>query len=260
MRIPLKAWYFHSTIDLKKVLARFPGSQIFDDTLLIRFGTEHQVCLTSFGGLVFWNFDKQVARKLVHEITLIVPDARLIEEVEDRLTVETHRENLEILFDQILLDGSADPEVLCVISHLLAQSVALDYLELEVDKTLDEFGSYLKEIRERGQVRLPTRRILKSTGFAMGTRYAVLNKLALFDKPEATWESEKLETLYSSLYEFFELEDRQETISVKLDFLADNTSFLFDFLSTRKSLRLEWAIVVLITFEIIFFILYEIMR
>lgn len=260
MRIPLKAWYFDSTIDLKQALTRFPGSQILDDTLLIPIDSDRQVCLTSFGGLVFWHFDQQIARKVVNQIKQIVPDAYLIEKVEDRLVVETHSETSKVLFDQIMLEGPADPEVVCVISHLLAQSVALEHLELEVDRTLDEFGIYLNEIRKRGRVRLPTRRILKSTGFAMSTRYAVLNKLALFDRPDAIWESEKLEKIYNALYDFLELDDRQETISVKLDFLADNTTFLFNFLSTRKSLLLEWTIVILIALEIAFFVIYEILR
>jgi uncharacterized Rmd1/YagE family protein len=140
-----------------------------------------------------------------------------------------------------------------LISQLLAQSVALNYLEIEVDKALDKVQKQVSILRRSGRFSISDKSAFKNIGFAMDIRHRVLTRLALFDKPEATWESENLEFLYDELYTFFDIEDRHRTIARKLSFISDNTSFLYEFLSTRKSHQLEWIIIWLIAFEIVLF-------
>ena len=75
----------------------------------------------------------------------------------------------------------------------------------------------------------------------------------------AVWESEDIEKLYTQLYHHFDLDDRHRTIARKLSFISDNTSFLYEFLSNRKSHQLEWTIIILIAFEILLFIVFELL-
>ncbi len=257
MKIPLKAWYFRGIVELKKLRERVEKQHRChgdSDSLLIEFSEQQKVCVSSFGAVVFWPFDEAVGRWVSQEIEQVVTDPGRVEEVEDRLVVHTEKGETQALFNEIWLAGvPTDPQV-HLISQLLGQSVALEHLELEVTAALDQFEGVFKDMRCHGRVRLSTRQILKRIGFSMETRNEVLNNIALFDKPEVTWEVEDLEKLHRRLVDFFELKERQETLWRKLDFLGDHTTKLFTFLSTRKSLYVEWIIVVLIALEALFFV------
>jgi len=261
MRVSLRAWYFSSTVDLKKVRERFMEFPVLHaDPLIIDLAQGRRVIITNFGAVVFWPFDEALARLVVGRIRETLDDPTLVEEVEDRLQVDVSHEQQKVLFNEVWLPGEPSLDQVRIIANLLAQSVALEYLEREVDAALQRFLPYLRELHENGRVRISTRKILRMIGFLGQTRHAVLANLTLFDKPDATWESESLEQLYKSLFDMFDLPERQEAIERKLQFLADSTSNLFDFLSTRNSLRLEWVVVILIAMELVAFVLYEVWR
>ena len=255
MRIALKAWYFLSRVDLQRIRDHFPDNvREMSDPLLLVFEENRKVCITSFGTIVFWPFDLEFARKIVAQMKPLIADPTLVEEVEDRLIVYSDKGTAKVLFNEIWLDKEPTDGQVRIISHLFAQSVALDFREIEVDQALVRFEQYLSDLRKRGRIAITTRKINKSIGFAMGVRYAVLNSLALFDKPDVTWESEELEGLYTNLYQFFELDHRQRTLGRKVDFLYENSSLLSEFINTRKGLWLEWTIVLLIAVEIVLFL------
>jgi uncharacterized Rmd1/YagE family protein len=94
----------------------------------------------------------------------------------------------------------------------------------------------------------------------MQVRFSVLNNLALFDKPAETWDSESLEDLYREMQDFFDIAERQEVLSTKLDFINENTRMLLEVLSSRKSHYLEWIVIILIFIEIIGLSAFEIIK
>ncbi len=260
MHINLNAWFYDSPIDIKSIAKSFPDATAEPgDSILLALDGDKFISVFSFGCVVYWPFDERVSQRLESEIAPQLAQYNRVEKVEDQLLIETGAGQARVLFDKVMLPGEPRRDDVLVISQLLARSVALEYLELQVDDALERFRPSIEELRDRGKVAVGTKSILRSIGFAMDTRQAVLSRLALLDKPDATWEDEQLETMYLKLYDFFELEDRQESIGLKLDFLADTTSMLFDFLSTRKGLRLEWIIIVLIALELMAF-LYELSR
>jgi uncharacterized Rmd1/YagE family protein len=259
MRLPFKAWYFRSTVDEDVIRKKFGEFTIeFIDPLVIRISEVHRVMITSFGAVVFFPFDEGLARLVTGRIIETLADPYVVKEVEDRLTVETGRSEARFLHNEVWLkDDEVTPVQTRIIAMLLAQSVALDHLDREVQSALQEFELYLSALRSSGRIRIPARKILRSIGFAMQTRYLVLNNLALFDKPSETWESESLENLYQGMKDFFDIAERQTVLNTKLDFISENTRMLFEVLSSRKSHNLEWIVIVLIALEIVGFGLYE---
>jgi uncharacterized Rmd1/YagE family protein len=262
MRLPFKAWYFRSTIDEELVRKKFNEFAIeFIDPLIVKIDDSHRVMITSFGAIVFFSFDEEIARLVSSRIIETLKDPYFVKEVEDRLVVETGTMEDRILHNEVRLkDSGATPIQLRIIAMLLAQSVALDHLERETDTALQGFTQYLEDLRVRGQIRMSARKILKNIGFAMQTRFTVLSNLALFDKPAETWDSESIEDLYREMRDFFDIPERQEVLSTKLDFISENTRMLFDLLSSRKSHYLEWIVIVLIALEIVGFGLIETIR
>ncbi len=252
MRVPLRAWYFHSTVDLKKVRERFPGRVLSPgDPIVLDAGDGSVALVTSFGGLVFWPYEEASARAVAQAIQETLVDTELSVGLEERLVVETSRGQDRALYNEVWLSGEPRVEQMKIIATVLAQSVALENLEGEADTALEQFQLHLHDLRDRRSIRLSSKQILQQVGVALGTRHDILLNLALFDKPAECWDNEGLNRLYGQMFELFEIPERVRAVERKVAFLAENTSLLFNFLSTRQSLRLEWVVVTLIALELI---------
>jgi uncharacterized Rmd1/YagE family protein len=62
------------------------------------------------------------------------------------------------------------------------------------------------------------------------------------------------------MQDFFDIAERQEVLSTKLDFINENTRMLLEVLSSRKSHYLEWIVIILIFIEIIGLSAFEIIK
>ena len=65
------------------------------------------------------------------------------------------------------------------------------------------------------------------------------------------WDRPDLERLYARLEDEYELKERVDALSRKLAVVAETANTLADIIDTRRSLRLELVVVVLIAFEVV---------
>jgi required for meiotic nuclear division protein 1 len=70
------------------------------------------------------------------------------------------------------------------------------------------------------------------------------------DALDALWDKPDLERLYARLEDEYELKERVDALDRKLTVIAETANALTDIIDTRRSLRLEVAVVLLIIFEI----------
>lgn len=70
------------------------------------------------------------------------------------------------------------------------------------------------------------------------------------DKPELLWERPDLERLFLNLEAEYEIRERQLALERKLTLINDTAGTLLDLLQSKRSLRVEWYIVILIVVEI----------
>jgi len=78
----------------------------------------------------------------------------------------------------------------------------------------------------------------------------VSGRVAVAEKPDVLWEKPELERLYARLEDEYELKERVDALERKLTVIAETANALTDIIDTRRALRLELAIVLLIVFEI----------
>lgn len=139
---------------------------------------------------------------------------------------------------------------LLLIADTLAKSTALERDERRVAAVFDVIEPFARELAERG--RTPRRRkgILRLIGNALLVQQHVAGRVAIAEKPDALWEKPELERLYSRLKDEYELNERLEMLERKLSVISGTANALTDIIDTRRSLRLEWVIVVLIVMEV----------
>ncbi|SDS55191.1 RMD1 family protein [Bradyrhizobium canariense] len=148
-----------------------------------------------------------------------------------------------------LLDMS--PERLLVVADVLAKSVVLADGEREVAKVLEIVEPFAKELADHGRTRRNRKGVLQLIGNALLVQHRVSGRVAIGEKPDALWDRPDLERLYARLEDEYELKERVDALNRKLAVVAETANTLADIIDTRRSLRLELIVVVLIAFEIV---------
>jgi uncharacterized Rmd1/YagE family protein len=142
-------------------------------------------------------------------------------------------------------------ERLLVVSDALAKSVVLGRDEKEVTNVFDTIEPFADELATLGKTSKNRTDLLKLLGNALLVQHRVSGRVAAGEKPDVLWDRPDLERLYARLEDEYELSERVETLNRKLTVIADTASTLADIIDTKRSLRLEIIVVILIAFEIV---------
>src|SRR3984957_3930204 len=143
------------------------------------------------------------------------------------------------------------PERLLVIADVLAKSVVLANDEREVAKVFEIIEPFAKELADHGRTRRDRKQVLQLIGNALLVQHRVSGRVAVGEKPDALWDRPDLERLYARLEDEYKLKERLDTPNRKLTVVAETAYTLADNIDTRRSLRLELIVVILIAFEIV---------
>ena len=142
-------------------------------------------------------------------------------------------------------------ERLLVVSDALAKSVVLGRDEKEVANVFDTIDPFARELARSGKTSRNRTDLLKLMGNALLVQHRLSGRVAVAEKPDVLWDRPDLERLYARLEDEYELSERVETLNRKLAVIADTATTLADIVDTKRSLRLEIIVVILIAFEIV---------
>src|SRR6266849_8016392 len=106
-------------------------------------------------------------------------------------------------------------------------------------------------LADHGRTRRDRKGVLQLIGNALLVQHRVSGRVAIGEKPDALWDRPDLERLYARLEDEYDLKERVDTLSRKLAVVSETANTLADIIDTRRSLRLEIIIVLLIAFEIV---------
>jgi uncharacterized Rmd1/YagE family protein len=178
---------------------------------------------------------------------------RPVSPVEEETALIEHNPDKD---DQILPGGpialkTITPDQLIVIADALSKSVVLARDEREVAAVFELVEPFARQLAEHGRTFAGRRAILKHVGNALLVQHRVSGRVAVAEKPDVVWDRPDLERLYSRLQDEYELKERAETLARKLAVISETAELLTDIIDTRRSLRLEIIIVVLIAVELV---------
>jgi len=109
---------------------------------------------------------------------------------------------------------------------------------------------FSRALAEKGNTPGGRRAIFKHIGNALLIQHRVSGRVAVAEKPDVVWDRADLERLYARLEDEYELNERAEALERKLSVISKTAEVLTDMIDTKRSLRLEFIIVLLILFEI----------
>ena len=243
--------YLGEQVDLKKVQESFKKYHFLtrDHPLVLNLLDEEYAVLTKFGTVTLWNVKKTLEHQFLKELAPFVRSKKENYEYTDTLKVHLGRSKEKMSFEEVSL-LSLDVEKIKIISYVSAQSVALDRYENEIDERLEELGKVFENLKSSGKTKFRQENLLKQVGHIASVKQNVISSLALFDKPDETWERKEIEDLYDKLRSEYDLRDRFAILNEKIGFLSENNTALLNFISSQKANSLEVIIIVLIVLEI----------
>lgn len=144
------------------------------------------------------------------------------------------------------------PPRLLVIADALAKNVALARDEREVSRVFDVIEPFAAELARSGRSPAGRRHMLRTIGQALLVHHRMTGRVEVEDKPDVLWDHPHLERLYARLADEYELKERADAVSRKLDVISDTAKALTDIIDTERSVRLEATIILLIVVEVVF--------
>lgn len=207
-----------------------------------------------FGAVVFINFSSEEIHAFVQYLKNITSNQELkasdtYSYIESYTLQEGEEKDFSVSNDGLTVHQFKN-YYLYIISLILAKSISLRKIELDMNKIFDEVEQIV-ELMEKGRFVLRDKSLAKMAAKILRFRYTSLSYLMLLDEPDIVWENDEAATLYRDLNNLFELKDRYLNIKHKSDTLLNITDVFSNVSNTIRSVRLEWGVIILIAFEII---------
>lgn len=225
------------------------GNIISTSPLALRSADGRVAVLFRYGVIVFIGFDAEQEHAFIRALAARVQKpAPFVEE--DSITVELCDDPKDTVRPggPICLHSFSQDRLL-LIADALAKSTLLAHSEQIVGAVFDVIDPSARELAEHGRIPRQRVQMLKIIGNALLVHHQVSGRVAVSEKPDTLWEKPELERLYERLSEEFELTERAEALERKLTVITETANAFTDLIDTRRSLRLEWAIVILIVLE-----------
>lgn len=147
-------------------------------------------------------------------------------------------------------------EALQVIAEILAKSLVLEYYETSVTQSVDIAVRTIRNVKNKGYAALRTRELLPQLSGALISMHEMAGYVGMSEKPELLWEHPEYEKLYAKLEDEYEIRERYMALDKKVELVFRSADTLMGMLQAKRSLRVEWYIVILIVIEI-FLILFD---
>jgi len=169
----------------------------------------------------------------------------------EEVTVRIDPESKEVLEGNTVILKDTSTERLEIVADVLSKSVVLARYEASVAQIFDRIEPFAAELtKERTGSRM-AKELLSHLGSALSIEQQMVGRVQIDDTPEILWDRPDLERLFARLRDEFEVLERFTALNRKLELISRSVETALGLIQSRRSLRVEWYIVILIVFEIL---------
>ena len=230
-------------------LSRFRSTdRLAPNPLLVALGDDSVATLSRYGVVVFFNTTQEREQAFLSDVMLLVNQPISTPQTES-LALRVGPEDEEGLETGVFVLRELTIERLQLVGWVLSRSVVLAEYEARISKDFDRVEPFAVELQTRGRGGRKMSELLKHIGSALLTELKLVGRVEVREKPDLLWEHPELDPLFLRLQAEFELNDRFTALDRKLELISRTVSTVLTLLQNRRSLRVEWYIVVLILLE-----------
>ena len=224
--------------------------------LMISAGDQGYAVLFRYGAVVLFNLSPAEQASFLNNIKHLIRDPFEAPDTESiEINIDSSRD--ERMENNVMSIKDTRPERLQVVADILAKSVVLDHYEKRVGDVFDRIEPLADSLQQKGRTEFKDVELLRHIGGTLLIQHTTVGRVEIEEKPEVLWEQPELERLYVRLEDEYELRERHLALERKLDLISRTAETMLDLMQHKRSLRVEWYIVILIVVEILL-TLYEI--
>ncbi len=255
--VPVRAFAFSATVQPKVVADLFPPSvervRLTKTIAVLRYAPRAWVVVHDFGAVVFMGVDPDECKRMTDAVLAKVgegPRAKFEETFAIQVAPE---EKPGVRFDRAVVP-EIDPRTASIVALVVAQSVAMEYYESDLDALVAELEKRSKLLASAGRLRGSATEMMRFIGEGMTMRSEIIHTLSLLDSPGITWEDEALDRLYRELRAAFEIDERYRAVDHELRIVQDNLALMVDMARQRRFEVLEIVVAVFVALETLLFV------
>jgi len=206
------------------------------------------VVVFKYGAAVFFAVPDERLASLCQQLSIRAP---LAEPVQEEALLVLEPANSGSVEEGRILVPEFSSAYLQLVGEALAKCVVLSHYERQVSQSFDRIEPLAEELRTRTRPGRSARALLPYIGETLHAEQRMTARAEIRDKPDLLWEAPGLERFYVRLESEYELRERAGELERKLELLSRTTHTVLELLHNRRSLRVEWYIVILIVVEIV---------
>jgi uncharacterized Rmd1/YagE family protein len=246
--MPVRALLVGGRIDTKNLEQ---GSVLAMSPLTIRAGRQGRAVLLRYGVVVLFDLDPMEEDAFLASLQRLVVDAIEPPEADEARVMLQPDSDDRVERSGVIVLSEPSPERLQLVADIMGKNAVLDHYEHRIAAVFDRIEPLAAALQRRGDFGAEGKELLKQIGDVLLTQHRMVGRVSVLEKPEVLWERPALERFYSRLEDEYELRERSRILDRKLDLIARTAETLLELLQNRRSMRVEWYIVILIVIEII---------
>jgi required for meiotic nuclear division protein 1 len=202
-----------------------------------------------YGAVVLFDVSASEQAAFLEQIrTLVIQPYPDLETEEVDIRIES--EGREGMDSNVLVLQEGSIERLQILADILSKSIVLAKYESKVARDFDRIEPLAVNLERNARSGRNTRELLSHIGGALLSEHKMVGRVQMDDKPDLIWERPGMERLYLRLEDEFEISERYGALERKLELISRTAETVLELLQNRRSLRVEWYIVILIVLEI----------
>lgn len=146
---------------------------------------------------------------------------------------------------------SMSVERIQIVASVLSKSLALAMYESRVAQNFDRIEPLARNLERNGRISANASELFRDIGAMLLSEQMMVGRVEISEKPDTLWDHPDLEGLYQRMESEFEIRERYAALERKLNLISRTVQTVAELLHSKHSLRLEWAIVLLIVFEVL---------
>ena len=247
---PIMALYLGKSLNLAEIEKKNDLSLVTRrrNSLLFQPTNDRMAIVFSYGVVVLFNFDPKLSHKYIKQVVKYGDDTLETPKSEEYTVVIDPDQKMAVEFNNVILN-KIDPDKIHIIAEVLAQSVAIEYVEERAMHFVARFEKIHADLEKDGHIHVSDKEVHKIIGAGRNVVQYVITQLSLLDKPDATWEDKEFEQLFVGMRKMFELDDRFQALQFRLNFINDSSAMILEVIQHRRATRLELIVIWLIAIE-----------
>ena len=233
-------------IDLR---SRFAGEVLARNPLTVPVKGGGVAVLFRYGAVVLFDVAAAAQGPFLDQVLALVWNRYEKPETED-VAVRIDPAIREGMQGDAVYFESMSVERIQLVAAVLSQSVALAMYESRIAQNFDRIEPLARNLERNGRITANSSELHRHIGAMLLSEQMMVGRVEISEKPDMLWDNPGLEGLYLRMEGEFEIRERYVALERKLNLISRTVQTLAELLHSKRSLRLEWSIVILIVIEI----------